>query len=327
VSRQGRHRKPTHSNIKLFWEAEAEEVGGTPEVTIRDHYFRLHELHTLLSLIPRRSRLMDIGCGTGFGTLILARRCQSGIGVDYSEKMIQWAQKLRGDPEYRAKLSREYSPLWDLTSADHSKVEFMSGDVLNLELNIPPFDVITGQRILINLPSHDEQMKALSRLRDHALEGGWLFLTEATTQGHERTDAYRALFDLPMLEKYWHNSYVDESRLSEWPAVGWQVEYNLGFDTYMLLSKLIYPAACGHANCQFMSGANAAAMDMANIFRSWHAVQEIGQETFLEMYVSRIQQYNEDLADKIGSWIARHGKNLADWSELGHQRLLIARTR
>lgn len=69
------------------------------------------------------------------------------------------------------------------------------------------------------------------------------------------------------------------------------------------------------------------AMDMANIFRSRHAVQEIEQETFLEMYVSRIQQYDEDLADKIGSWIAKHGKNLADWSGLGHQRLLIARTR
>ncbi len=69
------------------------------------------------------------------------------------------------------------------------------------------------------------------------------------------------------------------------------------------------------------------AMDMANICRSRHAVQEIEQDTFLQMYVSRIQQYDEEVADKIGTWIARHGKNLADRSGLGHQRLLIARTR
>jgi 2-polyprenyl-3-methyl-5-hydroxy-6-metoxy-1,4-benzoquinol methylase len=65
-----------------------------------------------------------------------------------------------------------------------------------------PFDVITGQRILINLPSHGDQMDALRNLRKFISPNGSLILTEATKQGHERTDLFRSRFGLPMLENY-----------------------------------------------------------------------------------------------------------------------------
>ena len=70
MSRQGEHRTPTRTNIEAFWNAEAAQLGESPQVTIRDHYFRLHELHTILPVIPHNSRLMDVGCGTGFGTMV-----------------------------------------------------------------------------------------------------------------------------------------------------------------------------------------------------------------------------------------------------------------
>lgn len=72
MSRQGTPRTRTYENVRAFWEVEAADIGSSPEVTIRDFYFRIHELQTLLPLIPRNARLLDAGCGTGFGTLALA---------------------------------------------------------------------------------------------------------------------------------------------------------------------------------------------------------------------------------------------------------------
>jgi hypothetical protein len=53
MSRQGEQREGTYENIREFWDVEAADIGRTPQVTIRDHYFRLHELQTLLTVIPQ----------------------------------------------------------------------------------------------------------------------------------------------------------------------------------------------------------------------------------------------------------------------------------
>lgn len=324
MSRQGKYREPTVENIRGFWEEEAADIGRTPQVTIRDFYFRIHEIHTLLSLIPSNSRLLDVGCGTGFGTIKLARRTNYTLGIDYSEKMIEWAIKLKNDSAYRSEISNQLSPLWDITLPSSTEIEFKVSDVKQFDPIGRGFDVITGQRILINVPNHGEQMAALKNLRDASVDGGLLILVEATIQGYERTDRYRQFYGLPNLEKYWHNAYVDESKYVEWENSGWKVKYDLGFETYVLLSKVIYPAACGHEKCQFLSGANAAAMEMANIFRSRCSVEEVGQEKFLEMYTDRVRQYDTLAAKQIGKWISKNVKKLSDWSRIGPQRLIIA---
>ncbi len=327
MSRQGTYRPRTYDNIKAFWDAEAAAIGRTPQVTIRDHYFRLHELHVLLPLIPICDRLLDAGCGTGFGTLVLGRRARYTLGIDHAAEMVRWANELKHSADYRGQIAAAFSPLWALPggTAPEPSVDFMQADVLDLHLAAPPFDVITAQRLLINMPSAGDQVRALAQLRECAAANAWLLLTEATVQGHQRTDAYRARFGLPALEKYWHNTYVDEASFPEWRRVGWRVEHHLGFATYMLLSKVIYPAACGPESCAFLSGANAAAMEVASLFRSRSAVAEIGVDAFLAMYVTRVRVYDQPTADAIAAWIERHGTTLPDWSDLGHQRLLIAR--
>jgi hypothetical protein len=152
-----------------------------------------------------------------------------------------------------------------------------------------------------------------------------LVLVEATQEGHARTDKYRREFGLPELEKYWHNNYVAASRVGEWARVGWQVEQVMYFDTYVLLSKVIYPAAIGQDNCKFLSGANAAAMDVANVFRSRAAVEEIGVEALLTMWTERVRLYDVEEAKGISAWLAKYSDSLGDWSKLGHQELFVAR--
>jgi SAM-dependent methyltransferase len=323
MSRQGETRAATNENIKQFWEQEAREWGESPQVTIRDHYFRLHELHTLIGVIPRVERLLDVGCGTGFGTIYFARRAAHTLGVDFSENMIRWARRLISDAAYRAKIG-ELSLLWPL-EPPAGELEFAVADILNLETRISGFGCISGQRILINLPTHDQQIRALGNLRAVAAPGATLVLVEATQEGHARTDAYRQRFGLPILEKYWHNNYVFSARSDEWTEVGWRLERVLHFDTYVLLSKVIYPAALGQDNCKFLSGANAAAMDIANVFRSHAAVEEIGVDAMLALWIERVRLYDGAEADAIAAWTGAHAGDLGDWSRLGHQELFIAR--
>jgi SAM-dependent methyltransferase len=326
VTRQGKRRSATHENLIDFWESEANELGETPQVTIRDHYFRIHELHALLAFIPACSRLLDVGCGSGFGTLFMSARAEHTLGIDFARAMISWADRLRDDADYRAGILEQFSPLFGWSGRPGASLDFEQGDILHLVPRQEPFDVITGQRILINLPTDEEQLAALRGLRSLARPGSWLILTEATTQGHRRTDEYRASFGIPPLEKYWHNHYVDEGLFSDgWSAAGWNVVNTLGFDTYTLLSKVVYPASHGPDNCSFLSAANAAAMEVASSFRTSRAVAELGMPAFLDFYVDRVAQYDPPMADVVAKWTAQHGSQLVDWDGLGHQRLIIAR--
>ncbi|MBA3691861.1 MAG: class I SAM-dependent methyltransferase [Acidobacteria bacterium] len=324
MSRQGQPQEPTVSNIKEFWEREAQEIGRTPQVTIRDHYFRVHELHTLVALVPTSESLLDVGCGTGLGTLALARKAKSSVGMDYSGEMIVWAQRVAQDEKYRLELENQFLPLWAL-SRTFSSVEFRQGDILNLPKFEQSFDVVTGQRILINLPSDDLHLEALRSLHTVSNVGATLVLVEATRQGHERTDEFRQEFGLPALEKYWHNHYVDESRTNEWEASGWKVEQALGFETYTLLSKVIYPASIGQENCSFLSGANRAAMECACLARSSAAVDEMGLSNLLQMYIERVFLYEPKVAPVIKEWVAANLPRLTLAPGLGHQKLFIAR--
>jgi SAM-dependent methyltransferase len=324
MSRQGQQRENTYANIRNFWDAEAADIGSTPQVTIRDHYFRIHELQTLLTVIPRTRSLFDIGCGTGFGTVVLSRRADRVVGGDYSEVMIRWAKKLLDDAEYRNEIASRLSPLWPM-DLNAGTIDFQVANIVDLQVPPPSFEVITGQRILINLPDHEEQMKALDNLRRIAGSEASLILVEATKQGHAATDAYRAGVGIPPLEKYWHNKYVDESRYDEWPSHGWRVTQKLSFDTYMLLSKVVYPAAVGPENCTFLSGANQAAMEIASIFRTRAAAGELGDEALLEMWAERVSFYDASEAKAIRAWAGKHAAGLGDWSRLGHQRLIVAR--
>lgn len=325
MARQGEPREPTVENIRRFWEGEAAALGDTPQVTIRDLFFRLHEIETLIPLVPDQSSLLDAGCGTGFGTLLFAQRTRRAVGVDYSEGMLGRARRLLSDDEQRRRLSSAYLRLRNLPDTRPPGVEFHLGDVERLDLGPERFDVITTQRLLINLPSRDRQRRALACLRDHAAPGAALLVAETTLQGYVRSDALRARFGLDPLERHWHNLYLDEGDLPGWTSLGWKVDAVVGFETYLFLSKVLYPAACGVDKVRFLSGANAAAMEIAGAFRTRHSSAEIGDGALLELWTDRIRRHDPREAEVVAEWLRRHGGELDDWTGMGHQRLVLGR--
>ena len=242
--------------------------------------------------------------------------------------MIDWARLLATNCEYRKKLSGTYSFLWELVDPKitDTQIQFDVGNVLNFKpAQEKSFDVITGQRILINLPAHEDQMDALRNLRRLIAPNGILILTEATKQGHERTDVYRNQFGLPILEKYWHNNYVDENRLDEWVSAGWEVEYNLGFETYALLSKVVYPASCDRTTVLFFREQTRRLWRWPAYSVQNHLIKRSGR---LPSSVCMWRESNgSDLpvGERIENWLVDNLDRLASWKLLGHQRMFIAR--
>jgi SAM-dependent methyltransferase len=280
VSRQGRPQTRTLENVKSFWEKEAAEWGDSPQVTIRDHYFRLLEIGATCELIEGRTHVLDIGCGSGFSTLFYAEHAADVVGADYSPTMVACARRFLTDSDYFASVMRRFSPNgWPRLS---QSIRFEVGDVLDIDYPPEAFDAVIAQRVLINLPSRDLQAKAIAEIARVLEPAGLWISVEATAQGHREVDDMRALFGLPGIEKYWHNVYIDEEWLVEIAAEsGLVIEEIRRFETYQFVTKVMHPLIAPSIELEFLSGFNDAARIASARYPTYRSVAAIGLARFL----------------------------------------------
>jgi ubiquinone/menaquinone biosynthesis C-methylase UbiE len=105
----------------------------------------------LLNQIPARcGRALEVGCGTGAFTRLLAARCESVLAVDLSPHMIRVARE-------RSKLQ--------------GNVEFVNADVMACELPREQFDCVATLTTLHHLPAE----AALGKISE-ALKPGGVFV-------------------------------------------------------------------------------------------------------------------------------------------------------
>ncbi len=78
------------------------------------------------NLLPRRGRMLDIGCGTGKLLLEAGRRGVRGVGIDASPTMLSIARR---ESEKR-NLGR--------------RLRFETGNALDLDISIEPFDLVVS---------------------------------------------------------------------------------------------------------------------------------------------------------------------------------------
>lgn len=281
MSRQGTARERTPENVKDFWNKEAEEWGESPRVTIRDHYFRLLEIAVICDLIEGRSQVLDIGCGTGLSTLFYSQHVKEIIGADYADKMVMWAQRLLNDPGYFAETMRQFAPDGGLVL--RGNVRFEEGNILNLSYPDATFDTVIAERVLINLPQRELQDQAVSEVARVMQPSGRWIVVEVTEQGHQAVDQVRSLFGLPVIEKYWHNYYIEEGHFSRVAgAAGFEIKEIQRFETYQFLTKVMHPLIVSPAEPEFMCGFNNAARKISLAYPTYKSVVEIGLERFLK---------------------------------------------
>lgn len=215
--------KRTFEVVKDYWEDQGNKFGTDPRSTIKDHQFRLLEMETILDMLNSSDLAVDIGCGNGFSTLEYAKAVKEITGVDYSESLIAAANKLKeGHPS-------------------QSKTRFEVGDCRELKLPDGKFDVAIMERVLINLPTYEDQEKAALEAKRILKPGGKFILSEVTPQGHEKINTLRKQFGLEKIKVHWHNLYVDEEKFIPFLAQHFRILDIKRFGMYQFISKVIHP--------------------------------------------------------------------------------------
>ena len=321
MSRQGTWKPRTTQNIKAFWEGEANEWGDDPRVTIRDHYFRLLCLQAILKRVEGRHRLLDVGCGSGFGILFYSAATELAVGTDYVPSMIKNATRLFFDLAYRKSILNKY--YFDKDVPVRNNVVLLVGDITNIAFPENFFDALVCERVIVNLSEYEAQYKAVQEISRVLDRGGVAAIAEASVQGHEKIDSVRASFGLAPMEKYWHNTYIqEETFIGECHKNGLKLEETIRFETYQFLSKVVYPRVIAPLEPEFLSAFNLAAYNVAQEFPDYDSVKRIGLASFLrEIFLPELRRYDQVLAGETAKLVESGLFDAADFARCSHQVL------
>jgi putative 4-mercaptohistidine N1-methyltranferase len=140
---------------------------------------------------PKR-KAFDIGCAIGRSTFELARGFDEVIGVDFSTRFIQEAERLKQNAvlRYTMPIEGELESFHEVNLShfdleeERDKVSFWQADACNLKSLYKDFDLIFGGNLIDRL--YDPK-KFLDSLAERLNNGGMLILTSPYTWQEEST--------------------------------------------------------------------------------------------------------------------------------------------
>ena len=181
--------------IKDFWNNQAIKFKGTYSASWGD-YFALDLEHKNISeYIKDGDIVLDAGCANGFATIKHASEKNITIsGIDYSESMIEYANE-------------------NLKSSNLTNVNFRINDITKLEFPDDYFDVVYTTRVLINLPTWEEQIKGIFECIRVTKKGGTIIFSEGFFEPFIKLNVIRNAFNLPPLEEHDFNRYIKKYKI------------------------------------------------------------------------------------------------------------------
>ncbi len=195
--------------IKQFWESQAEKHGTSHTASWGDHFAIDLEIDAIAKHIAAGQTVLDIGCANGFATLEQYSR-QPGatfVGVDYAETMVAQAQKAKG------------------AAGIGDAVQFQHADIRELPFEDASFDVTYTTRVLINLPTWEEQQQGIREAIRVTRPGGTIVLSEGFWEPLCFLNTLRQLFGQEPLVEHDFNRYLKKARLEDWLE-----EHSLSFE-------------------------------------------------------------------------------------------------
>jgi SAM-dependent methyltransferase len=114
-----------------LWDREAETFDEAADHGLRDPAVRAAWSQLLAEVLPHRSRVLDVGCGTGSLSVLLAEQGHVVTGIDVSAQMLQQARHKAAQHRVEARFVQ--------ADAAHPPVE-------------PAFDVVLCRHVLWALP-------------------------------------------------------------------------------------------------------------------------------------------------------------------------------
>lgn len=186
--------------IRDFWEAQASRLGASPEASWGDNWAIALEIDTVAKHLDDGDAVLDAGCANGHAAFeqLARHRLRKVVGIDFSVQMVAAAR--------RAQAERGLG----------DRVEFLEGDIRRLAFPDASFEKVYTTRVLINLPTWEEQVRGIEECLRVARPGGKVILSEAFWEPLVLLNAMRALTRLPPLVEHDFNRYLKKQRLEEW---------------------------------------------------------------------------------------------------------------
>ena len=134
--------------LKLLAYRTAEIFRIVPTIWMMRNPFKIHEFQTVVSgsQLGPDDAILDLGCGKGFQTQVLARSCRSAVGLDISEAQIKQA---------RFFLKRSYV---------EKRVQFVAGRLEDVRLPSESFDRVFSFCVLEHIPNLHQVLCELARV-------------------------------------------------------------------------------------------------------------------------------------------------------------------
>jgi ubiquinone/menaquinone biosynthesis C-methylase UbiE len=186
--------------IKQHWDSQAETHGASHCASWGDNFAVELEIETIGRFLREGDNVLDVGCANGYSTLAQAaqRGIGSIVGVDFSDKMIEQARNRKPDP------------------APQCPVSFEVGDIRSLPFDDGRFDAVYTTRVLINLPTWEEQIRGIEECLRVCRAGGTVVFSEAFWEPLVLLNAIRALKQLAPLVEHDFNRYLKKERLERY---------------------------------------------------------------------------------------------------------------
>lgn len=142
-----------------------------------------------LDAVPAGARALDAGCAVGRASFELARRCESVVGIDFSQHFVRAALELKKSGQLGFNRIDEGALTTRCTAhvpadIDRHRVHFEIGDAMHLREDLGEFDVVLAANLIDRLA---DPLKFIAQLPLLVRPGGQLVLTSPFTWLEEFT--------------------------------------------------------------------------------------------------------------------------------------------
>lgn len=182
------------SDMLMHYSKEANYHGPSGTSTIQDMRTRELELHAIGKYIQDREKVLEVGCGNGYTSWVLARNKRINIDAyDLCPEFIEIAK------------NRQCNNL-------KGKIKYFEADATTWS-NENNYDTIFTERTLQNIPFWESQCRAFKNIYRSLKLGGIYIMEECFLSGLNNLNAARAELNLPAIEQPWHNSFFDDKKV------------------------------------------------------------------------------------------------------------------
>ncbi|MBL4752367.1 MAG: class I SAM-dependent methyltransferase [Flavobacteriales bacterium] len=185
------------NHIKEFWDNQAKTHKEHHIASWGDNFAIDLEIETIGQHISQGDKVLDVGCANGFATIeqLETRKPKHITGIDFSEHMIEYALKEKSRREL------------------NDEIHFEVGDITNIKFEDGIFDVVYTTRVVINLPTWQQQIKGIEECLRVTKKGGKVILSEGFWEPLILLNSMRSLVNLPPLYEHDFNRYLKKTRL------------------------------------------------------------------------------------------------------------------